>query len=50
MKIKIFTNVNIRQLEKEANEFIRDKKVVKIKMSPGPAESEAMNVLVLYED
>ena len=50
MKIKIFTNVNIRQLEKEVNEFIQNKKVVKIKMSPGPSESEAMNVLVLYEE
>lgn len=50
MKIKIFTNVNVRLLEKEVNEFIHTKKVVKIKLSPGPAESEAMNILVLYED
>ena len=50
MKIKIFTNVNVRQWEKDLNEFIQGKKVVKIKMSPGPAESEAINVLVLYED
>ena len=53
MKIKLFSNVNVRLLEKEINEFIQsigDMKIVDIKICPGPAESEAMNVMVMYED
>ncbi len=50
MKIKIFSNVNIRLLEREVNEFLQGKKVVEVKLSPGPSDSEAMNALVLYED
>ncbi|MDO8642339.1 MAG: hypothetical protein Q7R76_01975 [Candidatus Woesearchaeota archaeon] len=50
MKIKMFSNVNVRMLEKDVNEFVQHKKIVDIKMCPGPSESEAMNVLVMYEE
>jgi hypothetical protein len=50
MKVKIFGGVNSKVLEEQVNAFIADKKVIDVKLTPGAAESEAMHVLVMWEE
>lgn len=55
MEIKIFGGTDIFELEREANEFIKDKKVVDIKVSQSSVETytkqkPAITLVVLYED
>ena len=47
MKVKVFANVDCDVLEKEINEFIRDKIVVDIKFTTSKYTAKA---LVMYEE
>jgi len=54
MKIKIFLGDKPIELENEVNEFIKDKKVIDIKINEWTLSDDCLNsgntILVLYDD
>jgi len=54
MKIKIFTNnMSLSEMERDINDFIKDKKVIDIKQSESNGGQDSffcLNLTVLYED
>ena len=54
MKIKIFTNyMSLSEMERDINDFIKDKKVIDIKQSESNGGQDSffsLHLTVLYED
>ena len=53
MKVELFCFTNLQNAQDVVNAFIKDKKVIDIKLSSDPAthdENSCVNILVLYEE